>query len=282
MITPHYSFNPLASFYLFASIAALTGSALFSSPSVHHQVLSAWQTTSTGLFNDAHTLFSAHSTLHPTDRETRLGEAMTLLQLQPKTERLITRSVALLDALIKENAHDEIGLNARYFRGRIEHIHRTPADPAAALSHYAQLHHDHPTHPLAAQALIKIALIELYQPQPPEALAASFHTLTEKAHALPPGYGRRDLHLVLGEASLRLGLGDSSARFHFTEALREGISAPTLRADVLVRLGELARILGDTEEARLHYQAFLDQFPRDSRRLMISQRLSNLPHHESR
>ncbi|EIQ00530.1 hypothetical protein OpiT1DRAFT_05075 [Opitutaceae bacterium TAV1] len=240
----------------------------------------AWDDIARGLFHEAHQAFAAAGDTGDTgdtDRETRLGTALTLLQLQPKTDANIRRAATLLTRLHEENPGDETGLAALYYLGRIEHLHRTPADPEAAARYYRELISTRPDHPLAGQARVKLALIELYRSGGrPEDRAQTVARLTPLADRQPDAASRRDLHLVLGEAALRFGLGSQLALDHFRAALEAGILRATLRADTLVRCGELARELGHADEARRYYETFLADFRRDVRRRTITETLAAL------
>lgn len=231
-----------------------------------------WRDTAASLFSDAHAGFKLQ-----TSREASLGEALTLLQLQPKTERKIAAATALLEGIIADGTDDEAGINALYFLGRIAQVHRMPVNPSAAVVHYTRLIEAHPSHPLAGQARVKLALIALYRIQSADERATAFARFSALGPDQPDPASRRDLHLLLGEAALRFDLGKSAAFDHFTAAFDAGILRPTLEADTLVRLGELARELQHHDLSRLHYGRFLAEFPRDNRRRMITEALASLP-----
>jgi len=237
----------------------------------------AWRALAEGLFSDANELFSAARAAHPGDRAAQLGEALSLLQLQPHTNSRVQRGVNMLEALLAEDTADEIGVRARYFRARAEHVHRLSPTPLAAASHYERVISEHPAHPLAGQATVKLALIRLYRMQTPVELAFEFSGFTERASTLPSAAARRDLHLILGEAALRLDLGEAAALDHFLAALDVGIELRPMRADTLVRVGELAAELSRPDIARAHYAAFMEEFPRDPRFLAVSERHAALP-----
>jgi hypothetical protein len=258
---------------LATTIPALALSAFSSGLFAEEQSLSAsWAETAYGLFSEAHQGFSAAQ-----GREAELGKALTLLQLQPKTETNVNAAAVLLEHVLAGGRDDELGITARYFSGRIDQIHRTPVNPTAASLTFTQLIQDHPKHPLAGQAMVKLALIELYNPQSPADRSQAFARFAERAPLQTSVDARRDLHLLLGKTALRFDLGKDVALDQFTAALKEGVSSPTLRADTLVCAGELARELHRDETARLHYQNFLKTFPRDNRRRMIEDALASLP-----
>jgi hypothetical protein len=206
-----------------------------------------------------------------------LGEALSWLQIQPHTEARVRRGVEILDGLLAEDGRDEVGARARYFRARAEQVHRLSAAPEAAVAHYERLIAEHPAHALAGQAVVKLALIRLYDAKLADAergrVLAEFGA---RAPAMPDAASRRDLHLALGEAALRLGLGEGVALDHFVAALEAGVVSRPVRADTLVRTGELARELGRVELARRHYALFAAEFPRDPRRLLVVERLAAL------
>lgn len=243
--------------------------------SAHH----AWQDVARGLFPDANAAFSIAAKTRPEDRGARLGQALTLLQLQPRTDARVRHAEALLTGLLDESTEDEIAANARYFLARLEQNHRSPANSSAAFAHYEKLLVEHPAHPLAGQALVKLALLSLYREQGAGELRAAFADFSRRASSLPVGdtASRRDLHLVLGEAALRFHLGDQAALEHFVAALNAGIRLRPVRADTLVRIGELAADLGQPALARRHYDLFIAEFPRDPRRLAVSEHLAALP-----
>jgi tetratricopeptide (TPR) repeat protein len=237
----------------------------------------AWEAMAHGQFPEAHRLFAAERQLRPADREVRLGEALSLLELQPRTHARIRRGAELLDELLEEDSGDEIGARARYFRARLEHVHRLSPDPASSVPHYERLIEAHPDHPLAGQALAKLALVKLYREQPAAELKAAFAELDQRSAGVADPAARRDLHLILAEASLRLQLGEEEALRHFLAAMGAGVLLRPVLADTLARIGELAAQLGEIGLARAHYGRFLAEFPRDPRWLLIAERMAALP-----
>src|SRR5262245_53066631 len=78
-----------------------------------------WHDASRYAFDASHAAF-----VKGKDREARLGEATTLLNLQPRTAANIERAAVLLDSVSAANPSDEPGICARYLRARIEDVHR--------------------------------------------------------------------------------------------------------------------------------------------------------------
>lgn len=233
----------------------------------------AWEDAALNLTKEANHGFAVLE-----GREARFGEAVTLLQVQPKTDVNIQRAATLLEGIVTENTGDELGITARYYLGRLEQVHRTPLNPPAAAGHYAVLMRDYPGHPLTEQAIVKLALLELYAPAATkEARLQVFEKFRLLGERLQTHDAIRDLNLTLANAALRLDLGDELALPAYIAAHRAGIHLTNVRGDVVVSIGELARKTGRTDLAREYYRLFLDEFHRDNRRLTIRERLAALP-----
>ncbi len=233
-----------------------------------------WHKASLYLFKESYQRFEGQDS-----REARLGHAALLLLQQPKTDANLDQAVAELEKLAGDAAGpgDEPAISARYLLGRIAHAHRTPADPALAASHYRRLIAEHPDHFLADQALVKLALIEIYEPGlPVDERLTRIDLFGERAERLTRPGSRRDLHLVLATACANLRLDDTRCLRHYLDADQAGVERPILRANVTVAIGELARRLGQDELARRYFERFLDEFKRDHRRALVEDKLHSL------
>lgn len=210
-------------------------------------------------------------------REARLGEAVTLLNLQPKTARNIERAALLLDDVADADPVDELGISARYLRARLEEVHRTEPQPAEAARRYLELIRAGGAHPLAQQAAVRLTLLQLYPLDetntPSERVAA--------AEALGAGLSSpaaiRDHAMLVGQACLYYQLPLAQARRHLECALEAGILSSTIRADLLVSLGEISRELGDAPRAEQAYRAYLRENPQGDRTAAVKRRLAELP-----
>ncbi len=58
--------------------------------------------------------------------------------------------------------------------------------------------------------------------------------------------------------------------------VRDGLVNGPAVGDLLVRAGELARLLGEPARAAGHYRAFLAAFPRDQRAHLVRERLAGV------
>lgn len=235
---------------------------------------SAWDNAALGLLKEAHASFAKQPA---EDREARFGEAVTLINLQPKTDANLDRAAALFTAIAASNAADHLGISSRYFLARIPQVHRVTPDVSAALVIFRELATLDSPHPLAQHAVVQLALIELFEPGiPPDEIRTRFERLSTRGVSLNEPSAIRDFNLVMGDAALRFKLGDAIALDHLLAGERAGIARAGTRRDTWIRIAELARRTGRTDIATSYYNLFLENFPRDARRLMVKERLAAL------
>lgn len=229
-----------------------------------------WKEASKLLIREANNGFTDAAKRDSQNRESRFGKAITLLELQPKTRSNVELAADLLDELAAEVPADKITIPARYYRARIEQVHRFEPDPAKAQEMFTALYRDHPEHPLAQAGLVKAATIDIYTSErDPQALAlelAEYRTLAATL-TFPPA--KRDLYLGLAAAEARY-FGESERSLNdLLAADRIGIVQSQARASTWVRIAEVARKTGRTDIARRYYEMFLEKFPRDKRHYMV-------------
>jgi tetratricopeptide (TPR) repeat protein len=217
----------------------------------------AWRDAARLLVDDAHRQFVA--------RGDRLGEAIALLNVQPKTSGNIERAAELLDRL---RGADEIGIAATYYLARLEQIHRFRPNPQRALALYAELFRQHPHHPLAQSGVVKAALMRLYGGD------ADFAEIEASGRQLTIPEAVRDFHLALADAAGRLNLPAEKQLEHLLVVERVGVAKRKTAADLYVRIAELARESGRAELARQFYGKFLAEFPNDQRVRLVKERLA--------
>lgn len=229
------------------------------------------------LYNDAHRTFRQGS-LEQTDdsREWRLGQALTLLNLQPRTDTNISRSESLLDELVAENAGDEIGIVSRYFLARINQVHRLTPDPEAALQAFRALLDDQPGHLFGQYAGVKWALTYLGTAPTPESRRERLLEIETLIPAITLPGPAKDFHLFLAESAERYSSDPAKSLEHLLTAVNLGISKRNLRGDVYVRIGEIARDLGRTTLALEYHHRFIDEFPRDLRTFTITRTVEEM------
>lgn len=236
-----------------------------------------WQDASAFLFNEANSFFARagrEAGLPP--REVALGEAVTLLNVQPRTPGNISRSMEILRKLVAENANDREGLYARYFLARILAFHQSPPDFAAARELYQTLIRQQTNDPLVENGAAALVMMDLYENIPETERTARFERLESLVLLLQTSQGRRACHLALGWACLDFGESKSRAFAHLQAAEQEGISRWQDESAVWISLAELARAEGRDELAATYYRKFLAKYRRDGRSYTVAQRLAAL------
>ncbi|PTY06013.1 hypothetical protein DB346_01215 [Verrucomicrobia bacterium LW23] len=201
-------------------------------------------------------------------RELRLGEAVALINSQPKSEEKLDEAARKFDALIADNGKDDIAIAARYYKARIAQRHRYTPDEKEAARLYKELFADHPDHLFAQLGMVKYTMMRIHEPGIPAAdraarLAEAEELLPKITNRLP----RRDLHAELGFAWLHASMGGNreKALAHFVEQNKLGIQRYSARADSLLRIANLAKELGKNDIAIAFYSRFIKEYPRDAR-----------------
>ncbi len=129
------------------------------------QLDAAWLDLATLKVSDAHAAFEK-AYKKTGSQESAYGLALSLLNLQPKTNGNLEAAQELLEGLAADGETDAAMINARYFLARIDQVHRKEVDPDAAVEAYRRLLEDYPEHPLAEKAVPKLATALLIQNLP--------------------------------------------------------------------------------------------------------------------
>ncbi len=236
----------------------------------------AWRLASKLLIAEARTEFERTAARDDGDAlEAKFGLATVLLSTQPKTEGNIDEAARLFDEVAAADSGD-LGIAALFHRARIEQIHRFEPDRDRGAVLFADLAAKHPGHPLADEAIVKRAIIELYEEMTPEDRRTRIEEFASLSPAMGFGPARRDLHLVLADASARYLRDDELTLNQLLSADEIGIARRETRAGHWVRIGRLAEATGRSDVAVDYYARFVRDFPRDSRHFMIAQTLDQL------
>lgn len=212
-----------------------------------------------------------------TTRSSQLGEALALLNSQPQTRANFGRAEQLLTALHESNPHDESGIAATYYLGRLAQLNPFGPDYAKAARYLENLIEQHPSTPYAQMAITKLAILRIYllpQESTREATLGELNNRLSPYLALPAAI--RDFNLILADAYARFQISDEAALNHLLAAYHSGVLIGKARSDILLRIGELSRLLGDKDQAKRFYRQFLEEFPRDQRTHTIRERLEAL------
>lgn len=232
----------------------------------------AWTKLSLSLCNDAYRLFHDTAQKDPSSREARYGEALALMNRQPRSSGNLARAGALFTQLQAANPRDGIGVAALYFEARLAQAQSAPPGGTKALALYAELTRAHPASPFAQLALIKTAGLRLYDPGAPDGeLTRRF----AECEAFAPRITNRALlgqyHREMADAYQRLRRDDRDALRHLLASFPCGTPNLQGQADLEVRIGETARAVGDDATALAYYRRFLADFPNDIRAYAIRQ-----------
>lgn len=238
----------------------------------------AWRLLAGAEYRAALTIFQQHQqAAEPRRREALLGEAVTLLNLQPRLPGNLQRARRLGEELVNSGPEDDWMLQARYLLGRAAELHTDPPDYATAADHYTWLFSRRPETEIAQVAQVRFAILQLQTPAPAAERRARYTGLRAQEAAFTHAHALRDFHLVLAEACFVYELGRAEALHHCRAALAAGIEQPIRRATVILRIAELARELGEHELAREHYRRFLAVSSHgDSRLQLVRDRLAAL------
>lgn len=237
-----------------------------------------WEDMSTGLFNEAHAEFTKAEKAPGADRRTlRFGEAISLLNVQPRTESNIDRVYAILEELRTANAADEIGLESRFLQGRIEQVQRPKPNLSKADEIYSGLIKDHGATLVGQRARVKLAVVRIYASGIDSAERRKRYDQASQDAALITDAGVKvQMHLMLAEVVKRLKYGNGLELDHLLAAHEAGVTKRRLLVEVLVRTGDLARLEGRKDVAIRYYTLFLEQFPRTDRRTTVENYLAVL------
>ncbi|PTX97570.1 hypothetical protein DB346_21515 [Verrucomicrobia bacterium LW23] len=211
-------------------------------------------------------------------RQIKLGMGIALTNAQPKTDDNLDKAVAAFTEVAAGGARDELAAMARYYIARVVERHRYAQDDAQAGEYsrkaatlYKELFADMPDQLFAQLGMVKYAMITIYDTNLPTAdrpkVLADLETLLPKiTHPL----AARDFHSELGAAYLYLPEGviadaKKKALEHYLEVDRYGLQRFTAKADLWIRIGNLARDEKRNDLALEYLGRFVAEYPRDSR-----------------
>ena len=238
----------------------------------------AWELSRLYRFNEAAEAFEARLAISSSETvlETKFGFAVNLINRQPKTRANIDRAGVLLGEISQAAPNSDFGIAARYFLGRIAHLHLQPPRIEEAIEHFRYLVEHHPRHFWGQAAASKYGFLQLYRQISPQERERLFREIEPLAENLTSPYLRSNFHFIMGTAAVRFDFLPERALFHFVEADRGGLIKKRARTDGLLRVGELARRLGQWGLAARYYRRYLEEFHRDPPRDFVRDRLQEV------
>lgn len=238
----------------------------------------AWQQLAGSRYREARESFRLLRKDQPGfTRESLIGEAISLLNLQPATTSNREEARRICTEVAAGASDDSWTAQARFFLGRIAEIHSIPADFSSACSHYRWIIDHQPASELGQASIVKFAILQLGEPIPADEINRRYAQLVELEPLLESSSARRDFHLVMADACLHQELGLEPALRHSLAAESAGVQQPMRAATVLLRIAKLSRHLGLTDQSRRYYLRFLNEAGKnDYRAKLVRERLAAL------
>jgi len=235
-----------------------------------------WKDAATFLFNDANQVFkNAKKEANAPERERALGEAATLLNLQPRTQANLRQAREIFERLARDQ-NDSVAIFATYLLARLHQHYDEPAQPEKARQLYRDLLEHHAGNVVAESGASQLVLIDLYEPVSTGERQQRFEALEKIAPLLKTASGRRGYHLNMGNAYLDFSGPRAKALEHLLAADAERITRWQVEATTWISIGELARAEGRHDLAAAYYRKFLEKYQRDNRHYTIQKRLDSL------
>jgi len=208
-------------------------------------------------------------------RAVRFGTALSLLAQPIDLPNRVEKARALL-AVLAGDGTDDLALGARFYLARLAEFQSAPPDPMKAAVIFQQLIAEHGESVWGQAALPRLAILLLYTPAGPADPAKRVAAVEPLIASARQPSEAVELHLIIADAIFHYRLPDAGALPHLLAAEQAGVLDAATRADVLVQIGEIARLTGNPAQAARHYQAFLAEYPRDARQYPVRQRLAAL------
>ncbi len=269
---------------LFCCLFGVLGTSLqAATEEVASRMEDGWREASIFLFQQAHETFADQAPEVSTDRERKLGLAVTRLALQPRTQGNIAEAARELTELMKEDATDASGRAAQFYLARVYEVHEAPAEREKARELFYDLASRHPGDLFTELAAVRVLSIELENAADSgEDPAAVVSRLAPLAKNLTSDTGRREYHANAG-LMLAAMQGDRSTALRELEvAASYPGGLPQIRALILLSAATLAQELGEFSTARTFYLRFIDEFPREFRRYSVQKILETLPEQDKK
>lgn len=206
----------------------------------------------------------------------RFGEALMLLNVQPRTVDKIERAREIFLDIAYQDPTDELSIRSIFYLGRINQVHQSAWDWDRASLYYEELFRRWPEHPFSQMGLAKYAMIQLYQPNPRDEREERLRELEKLAEVLTYPPAVRDFNYVVGVACLSMELSKEVALQHLIVVANSELHQSRSLASIYVRIGETARQLGKYELAEKYYRIFLERFPRELRTTIIRDRIAEI------
>ncbi|MBP6506457.1 MAG: tetratricopeptide repeat protein [Opitutaceae bacterium] len=231
-----------------------------------------WEHVADSRGTEAQVAFSHAKENNP--RERAATEVVLTLMRPPVAEGKLTELEATLAGLAQ--GEDETAALALYLSGRVQQIHHLHADYPRAAEFYREAARRFPQSHWAQLGLVKLGLLTLYVLPEPVDPAARIAAATAQLAGITEPALRRDLQLQIGQAALGAGRPLDEVLPHLMAAEAVGGLLGIVAEDLVIQIGELSLRAGHTAQGRSYLEKFLREYPTNTRRYTIEQRLAEV------
>ncbi|MFI5357031.1 MAG: tol-pal system YbgF family protein [Opitutales bacterium] len=209
------------------------------------------------------------------DARTRaLAQAVLDLARPPLSGSDWNRVEPVLAELAQGN--DEIAARALYLQARMYQVQKTPPDYARAGQLYRELTRRWPGSHWAQLGLVKLGLVMLYASPEPADARIRLAQVTALLDQVAEPTLRRDLELQIGWAGIFYEQPLDEVLPHLIAADRVGGLMGITPEDLVTQIGELSFRAGHLAQARSYFERFLREFPTNTRKFNVEQRLKQV------
>lgn len=215
------------------------------------------------------------ATDHTGEPERRLLEAFCRLQAQPRTAVSLYAARDILVELAKSpDTPDPVVRMAEFFLARYHEITLPEPDLAAARRAYHALYEKLPETLIGQLALARVVLLDLAAPSGRNGRLAAYAECDGWDARFTHSVSQRDYHMLMALTGLRYEADPHSIIRHVERACATGLLRSRTRADLLLGGAAMAVRAGEPELARDWRQCFIDENPRDPRKILVGKILS--------
>jgi tetratricopeptide (TPR) repeat protein len=222
-------------------------------------------------------IFEAQLREQPDSREARLGKALSLLGMQPSTEKNIHEAEAIF-ADLEADTEAPYAAEAGYYLARIPDLFRRNRDPEAAASRYARCVERFAGHPFADAAAVKLYQLRLFELSGGDVneIVTTLDATESVRDRMVSETALRDFSLLLADAASFYNLEPQRILGYLRNAMETGQVVGLAKGDLLIRLGVQAAAIGANEEAIGYFEEFLREFPQNNRVQLVLDKVEEL------
>ena len=232
----------------------------------------AWEKADQFRFDEAYADFQR---IRPTtdleETECQYGQALCLLNIQPRRSESIERARKIFEAISKKDGL--AALPSAFFLARISEFYTSPPNVEQAVAEYRRLLELKSGDPLVESGAVELVLIAFSDDKiSADAIEAGLEPLSD---LLKSPEGSREFHYALGMRCIENGVFMPGLH-HLRAADAIGFDSWQTEAGAWLAIAETARIVGDPKVAREYYERYLVKYPQDSRHYTVEERLRSL------